>query len=113
MLSQELLPRERAPNLFVATPEASFQVGHSNKSNAITPAAEEIELVRLRPTTLHSKKPTCFIHVDDEKAPSLSNNNRAIVCKIKFVKIFERFIKLWYLQNEIVIEHRGFEAFWL
>jgi len=31
-----------------------------------------MELVRLRPTTLHSKEPTCFIHVDDEKAPSRS-----------------------------------------
>ena len=33
---------------------------------------KEMELVRLRPTTLHSKEPTCFIHVDDEKAPSRS-----------------------------------------
>ena len=42
---------------------------------------KEMELVRLRPTTLHSKEPTCFIHVDDEKAPSRSTLRVGALCK--------------------------------
>ena len=77
-----------ACNLFEATPGTPFQVGHSKNPNAKKRCHRpiEIELVRLRPTTLHSKEPTCFYICRHKvfargvgEAGTLSNNKRVII----------------------------------